>query len=108
MNSRQSSVSYKFLPWMMRGMELFRQQECIYSGQPQDAKQGRLNLRDDTDSPQIDFLAMALALFQDFRSQVVGSAAHGGSSLGVHILSTDRQGSEAKVADLDVHLLVQE
>ena len=70
-------------------------------------KTGRLSLRDDANSPQIDLLAVALALLQNLGGQVVGSTAHGGSSLGVHILSTNKQGSEAKVADLDVHLLVE-
>ena len=67
-----------------------------------------MSLRDDANSPQINLLAMALAFFQDLGSQVVGGAAHGGSPLGVHVFPTDKQSSEAKVADLDVHLLVEE
>jgi hypothetical protein len=97
MTSRLLSVSCKFLPTAR--VYLFRSA----TGR----ETGWLSLRDDANSPQVNLLAMALAFLQNLGGQVVGSAAHGGSSLGVHVLSTNQQGSEAKVADLDVHLLVE-
>ena len=49
-----------------------------------------------------------LALFQDLGRDVVGRATEGASPVLRVLLVRDQEGSEAKVADLDVHMLVEE
>lgn len=60
------------------------------------------------DCPQIDLFVVTLTLVEDLWSQIVRSAAHGGPSLDVHVLATDKQSGQAKVTHLDVHVVVEE
>ena len=63
---------------------------------------------DDTNRPEIHLLVVSLALLKNFWRKVVGCAAHRCSSLDFHFLLGDQQSRQAKVADLDVHVRIQE
>jgi len=64
--------------------------------------------RYDADCPQVDLVIVSLALCEDFWGEIVGSATHSGSPDSLHILAVDEQGGQAKVTDLDVHVVVEE
>ena len=67
-----------------------------------------LDVRDDSNSPKIDFLIVSLpSLLQEFGGYIVWSAAHGCSSQ-TNLMLPDQDGCEAKIADFHVHLLVKE
>jgi len=63
---------------------------------------------DDANSPKVDlFVVSTAAPLQNFGCKIVGRAAHSGTS-GTDIVLGDKQRSKAEIADLDVHVSVEE
>ena len=49
-----------------------------------------------------------LALLEDLGGDVVGRSAQGRSPHDLHVLARQEQSSQAKIANLDIHVLVEE
>ena len=62
------------------------------------------SVNDDTDGPDIHLIRVTLLALEHLRSDIVGSTANGALSLTIEL----KLGGETEIADLDLHLVVEE
>jgi hypothetical protein len=66
-------------------------------------------IHDNAETPNIDHVVMSLlSLLQNFRGDVVGSTAQRGSADGLHIPTSNQERSQTKIANLGIHLRIEE